>query len=561
VQKYAAQPPTDPSVILSFFVDRSNRFISNRDCFSHLLSRFKSSSRHFEQWANIRKCLSLFVKVFLAAHSATAQASYMLGICIFALVLQIRLRPYDDDNPHNIFNPADALLSNNHLEQILITLQISQLALGILSAQVAFSDTVLTVLYLGLFVLGIFFSLIALSNRFAKGAEAALKSAEPMFIEVKRYLGLSLGNQVQAEKDDQLAAEKLLAAARTYEQSAVAKYLQNEASLEHIAQVTGSSASRKKALDDYREQLAAKKTALRRESNAWLARRQEFGAGPFATKTEAIGNLGVTTSTLKNKAAADQEYLAKKQAATKDAMFEKEKTAFEARRRKSKAGGTFATEVEAFRRSSITQNTVAGEQRKKAYDDQQVAKKEGAMFMLNEVKAWKDRQERDGGATRAIELGNFGRETRTSINRKQTREDEKRAAIDRALHEDDERKRVALLWGKRQSKRTGGKRGNPLLREEDGGGYASSTRTSSTKSSAASAESTKPSGITAKRQSQAAKTGATADPDAASVVAAMYGDAARKSRASIDFGADGRRASADVFTGRNTTTRFSADMV
>ena len=63
-----------------------------------MLSGFKSSVRHFEQWANVRKTLAVVVEVMLASRTAQVQGTFMLSICVVALALQARLEPYDDDN-------------------------------------------------------------------------------------------------------------------------------------------------------------------------------------------------------------------------------------------------------------------------------------------------------------------------------------------------------------------------------------------------------------------------------------------------------------------------------
>ena len=58
----------------------------------------------------MRKTVAVLIKVFLATQSVIVQAMAMGGVCVIALVLQVRVRPYDDDNIKNMFNPADAVI-------------------------------------------------------------------------------------------------------------------------------------------------------------------------------------------------------------------------------------------------------------------------------------------------------------------------------------------------------------------------------------------------------------------------------------------------------------------
>ena len=548
------------------------------DCFAPLLSRFKSSSRHFEQWVNIRKMLAVIVGVFLESHSALVPASAMLVICVFALVLQIRLQPYDDSNPRNMFNPADALLGNNHLELVLITLQIAQLVVGIMSVQIKISEGLLAALYISIFVLGILFSLVALSNRFAKGAAVALKSLEPVISALNHVLGVSGGGVGDYTEDDaRVAAEKMLAAARSYEQSTVVKFQQSKAVFEHISQITGASANRLKALQEHREELAQKKNETRRESTTWENRRRSSKSGAtFATEVEEFRRKSVTHNTQ----AGEERHRAqveKQKAKYADSEF----MAFQAdawKKRQEREGPT--TKAEELGHFSI--RTQAGEERHRAQVEEQKAKYADSEFMAFQSHAWKKRQEREGHTTKAEELGHFSTHTRVSIQHKLDREENKRLAIERSLEAEKEREAVARLWEKRQkSQQGGGTKADELgnfskltesevlrrvadekakeerhseatraLRDREAwekrrkSRHATKSLLHAEKGSSRSQSSASPSPKkasdtpkSASKKRQAAKTGTAAVDaiDASAMVAVMYSDSARKSRTSADL--------------------------
>ena len=526
----------------------------------------------------------MFLSVFLSSESALVQASAMLFVCIFALFLQIRLRPYDDSNHRNIFNNADALLGNNHLEQILITLQIAQLALGIVSVSVLIPDPVLTALYISLFVMGICFSLVALSNRFAKVAEGALKSVDPIIAEVKQHFGLSgVSDHVHANNENKrLAAEKLLAAARTYEQSTVARVGKGQV-FEHMRHSTRASEYRKRALLDRKEERLTEKHALRRESIKWEQRKAVDGN---TTHADELGHFAEITAAMKNNTAAQKADKIARNSQTKDALAAKEKSDFIARRRTSKTGGGFATDVEAFHRSSVTQNTVACEERHKALDEEHDAKLAEAEFAHLQTEAWQKRQEHDGHATKTDELGHFAAETRTSIYHKQAREDEKKTAIALALAEEERRKGVAILWERRRNQAT-----KNLLREENSTPSSTAASqpssqaspTSSLASSIVSGNLTKPSKTKQRSSRRVVRKAGTDGGCSSDLVAAVYSDAARKSRASGDTffatppvtkttrpsrlpsldsaGGGAPPVAPRDLTGRHTAMKFSAEMV
>ena len=73
--------------------------------------------RHFEVWAIARKVSIVTLSIFLDDAAPATQAWSMAAVVFVALLLQGRLRPYDDENEKNDFNAADAVLFNNDVSQ------------------------------------------------------------------------------------------------------------------------------------------------------------------------------------------------------------------------------------------------------------------------------------------------------------------------------------------------------------------------------------------------------------------------------------------------------------
>jgi len=169
--------------------------------YGFIISRFKSSSRHFEQWANIRKVAAVLVQVSLAPYKTTVQATTMIGICTAALLLQVRLQPYDDMNIMNEMNSADAVISNNNLETSLLILQITQLCWGLLTLFIDLPETLTATVYIFIILLGAGLSLVALSTEFAKTVYAALHAIAPFVSAVQGLLGFG-DDEVHAQTSD-----------------------------------------------------------------------------------------------------------------------------------------------------------------------------------------------------------------------------------------------------------------------------------------------------------------------------------------------------------------------
>ena len=157
------------------------------DTYGIVISCYKSSSRHFEQWATIRKVIAVLVEVLMASsisgvQRATQQASVMLCVCFVALILQVRLSPYDDLNVMNEFNAADALISNNSLETAFLSLQIMQLSIGLISVLQILPNSVVAFVYISIILVGIGFTIVALSSDAAKAAHVIWQVFEPWIL-------------------------------------------------------------------------------------------------------------------------------------------------------------------------------------------------------------------------------------------------------------------------------------------------------------------------------------------------------------------------------------------
>ena len=524
----------------------------------------------------MRKTVAVLIKVFLATQSVIVQAMAMGGVCVIALVLQVRVRPYDDDNIKNMFNPADAVISNNKLEQILLTLQICQLAVGVSSEIVRVSDDVLAVAYLVIFALGAVFSLVALSSRFAKAADAFIKSLAPLLDCAKACLGIKPPAALRSEDPDDLASagvKTLLAAGQAFEAAKVKTFEEEQAViLEKLAAATGASDNRSKANAAHRAALLYEKQGMQRAKDAWNARRAEFGDGGMHTIADIMGREADQNESQKAAVAANKEYWATKAADKRDARLKKEKQVYEARRRKSATNGTggrFATNPEAFH-GTVNQSTFSLEMRAAAFKEERRAKERDAHsndrqaaqyqarlleqdgYRTRQVEwdghagemtkamlarqaetaqrtedrrraeaeaaqlqdSWAARQARTGGATKPVDMGRLGETTAASKRRQSARAEALEAAAAAAAKEEAERVAQQGAWERRRAKQ----QANPIVR--------GSLRQSP--SSAAGGASTR-------NTSHSSKGGGMTDSDAAKV-AAMYVEPRNSSSSSGEAG-------------------------
>jgi len=199
------------------------------DAYGFILCVFKSSSRHFEQWASVRKVAAIFTQTYLAYFGPGTQGTTMLLVCIVALLLQVRLRPYDDRNIMDDLNNADAIISNNDLETCLLSLQIAQLAIGLLSLVADMPSALASFLYSAIFFTAFVLSVVALSTEFARLVYALFHAIEPYITAFLGIFGVQGRSQQRSKRDRNLKrrsalhAMKLLHLANSYETAKTAK--------------------------------------------------------------------------------------------------------------------------------------------------------------------------------------------------------------------------------------------------------------------------------------------------------------------------------------------------
>ena len=303
--------------------------------YDHVLSRFKSSTRHFEAVAIARKITIVVLSIFLDHSHPKTQASAMLVVCCVALVLQLRLRPYDDENVMNDFNTADAVLFNNDLEAVLLALQVGHLLVALLTIYTDHSllpTALVAALYLLLLALAICFALVALSTKFAKVAYRVLQKVWRLLPSCKGLVASGAagggGNQ------------ELLQAGRDVEMSKKASFQAEQAAIfEHITHETSATTHRQNALKAHRTKLLEDKEALTRGRNAWEKRRRKMrneNGGVLATATDNVGRLSSDTKSTQLRKEADAAARKQREASSNDARLTREREAFLKRMRKQK---------------------------------------------------------------------------------------------------------------------------------------------------------------------------------------------------------------------------------
>eukprot|EP00613_Pedinella_sp_CCMP2098_P021792 CAMPEP_0171685762 /NCGR_PEP_ID=MMETSP0991-20121206/2427_1 /TAXON_ID=483369 /ORGANISM="non described non described, Strain CCMP2098" /LENGTH=1177 /DNA_ID=CAMNT_0012273443 /DNA_START=280 /DNA_END=3812 /DNA_ORIENTATION=+ len=432
--------------------------------FGSIISAYKSSSRHFEHWANIRKIAAVVAEVALASVGPVAQTTTMLSVCCVALFLQLRLSPYDDLNALNPSNSAGAILSNNSLEAILLVLQIAQLCVGLLSLFVPFPDIVIITLYLFNLFLGLAFSLIALSTSVARAAHAALQRCEPYIETLQQFLGVTLLHDRNNPEDDAAAAQsakdrrlthgtrqtrrisltksstqQLLQAARVYEVANEVPTTEEEvvkgtSILERFS--TRGSQNRQRALRQHQaERLEESEGEARaRAQTVWAQRREAAkrrGSG-FKTKADDVGHFASGTVASQRSLEYLQQDRADKIAKNKGNQLQSEKQAWEARRDKAKvanSGYGFSTEASAeghFLTATVTSVARGSLLEKQRQNKSNAVQRERARSEADS-KAWKERREATGGCgTVPEELGNLALGTTSSTSRVKALEDAQR---------------------------------------------------------------------------------------------------------------------------------------
>ena len=308
-----------------------------------MLSRYKASVRLYELVAFVRKTLAVFLGVFLAEKNVQIQARAMLGMVLVSFLLHCRLLPYDDQNPMNSFNTADAALSNNTLEMYLLVLQMCQLVFGLVTEEIDLPPWFLALIYHLIVLLAVVLSLIALSSQLSKNLHEVYQRVEPYIHYLARRLGLTSGRRKDTSGDDAAAAgEKrkrrgaLLNLAKSIETKQKEKARKSVA-LEVLSSETVGTKARVEATRRHKEALAAGKrdVQLHKEHDAYERRVQKnsrrSSKGLMVTKTDDIGHLSAVTESMVANAAVRERRIEERRDASR--MMERERSAWEARRR------------------------------------------------------------------------------------------------------------------------------------------------------------------------------------------------------------------------------------
>ena len=471
------------------------------ETFGFILSCYKSSSRHFEQWANIRKVAAIFIQA-LTFRSTTLQAVIMLAVCVVALALQTRLRPYDDENVMNDMNNADAVISNNVLEEYLLMCQIAQLGLGLLTLYVTdLSETLITALYISIIALAVVLCLVALSAEFSKAAFSASRALAPYMSTVQSFLGVATSEDESTSarhrrKTSAQNAMDLLSIARKYESSKAAQFeADQKTKLGRIMQNTVGTDAAKRALQVHRASLLAEKQALAMEKSAWVARRKAMD-GHLFTVADTLGHLGKKSAGSRAREAGLAEERRLRKEATKDFHLNSEKAIWHARRRNSGGKtkidslGHFNQTTEARRRSlaeaqqhrrfsgehaladakaewetrlaqggrtttaldvgHLGNDTVAASTRRRGLEWMRGQKAASLAAETENQVIWKERQEKHGRSTQTEDIGRLEVETEAFVRRKSAVEAAKRESVLKAKKEEEEKHAHKKLWLKRQ---------------------------------------------------------------------------------------------------------------